>query len=316
MILPKFNYLFRNCPVWIPASFFREIDRIVGSFIWSGRNPRLARTTLFLPADLGGLALPNFQLYFWAAMLVTVHWWFRGSRSNVATCLEANILGSLTDLRNFPYRGPKAYCGIPGPTRATWRVWEAARRRYLRPGQLSPAHPLWGNPRLKHFRMIPDPQVWARYGVTLLEHVMSGGQLLSLHELTAKFGLPRWMGFRYLQLGHAARAQFPQTPLLQTDPIEDLLSPGDLSKPLSSLYNALLGRDSPKINELWEKWRADIPSLDREGWEDCLEYGPKLVIASKDKLIQVKFIHRVYYTPQRLHRIFPERDPPTFCLLV
>lgn len=76
----------------------------------------------------------------------------------------------------------------------------------------------------------------------------NGGQLLSLHELTAKFGLPRWMGFRYIQLRHAARAQFPQTPLLQTDPIEDLLSPGDLIKPLSSLYNALLGRDSPKIN--------------------------------------------------------------------
>lgn len=56
-------------------------------------------------------------------------------------------------------------------------------------------------------------------------------------------------------------------------------------------------------------WHGDIPSLDKEGYEDCLDYCPKVVIASKDKLIQVKFLHRIYYTPQRLHRIFPDRDP-------
>lgn len=33
VMLPKFNYLFRNRPVWVPVSFFREIDRCVGFFI-------------------------------------------------------------------------------------------------------------------------------------------------------------------------------------------------------------------------------------------------------------------------------------------
>lgn len=39
-----------------------------------------------------------------------------------------------------------------------------------------------------------------------------------------------------------------------------------------------------------------------------MEYGPKLIISSGDKLIQVKFLHRIYYTPQRLHRMFPDKD--------
>lgn len=71
MILPQFNYIFRNCPVWVPNSFFK-VDRCVDSFIWSGVSPCLAKAMLSLPPWLGGLALPNFQVYFWAAILVSV----------------------------------------------------------------------------------------------------------------------------------------------------------------------------------------------------------------------------------------------------
>lgn len=33
------------------------------------------------------------------------------------------------------------------------------------------------------------------------------------------------------------------------------------------------------------------------------------MIAAKDRFIQLKFLHRAYYTPQRLARILPHRDP-------
>lgn len=130
-----------------------------------------------------------------------------------------------------------------------------------------------------------------------------------LADLLIKYDLPHWMRFRYLQLRHAARAQFSRLPLLQADLIEELLAPGDLTKPLSTLCGALLGTDSPKLERLWDTWHRDITLLNREGWEDCLEYGPKLVISSNDKLIQVKFLPRIYYTPQKLHQIFLDRDP-------
>lgn len=31
--------------------------------------------------------------------------------------------------------------------------------------------------------------------------------------------------------------------------------------------------------------------LDKEDWEDCVEQCPKLVISSRDKVIQIKFLH-------------------------
>lgn len=85
-----------------------------------------------------------------------------------------------------------------------------------------------------------------------------------MDDLIHKFQLPQWMRFRYLQLRHVARAQFPQLPLLQADPIEDLVSPGDLDNTLWTLYIALLGTDSPKMEGLWKVWQSDLPSLDRE----------------------------------------------------
>lgn len=63
----------------------------------------------------------------------------------------------------------------------------------------------------------------------------------------------------YLQLQHAASAQFTQLPLHQAEPLEELFSPGDLGKPLSTLYGACLGTDSPKLDRLWEVRHTGIP---------------------------------------------------------
>lgn len=127
MLLPKCNFIFRNCPLWVPRSFFLIIECCVSSFLLEWHYPTLSLlSTLSLPTRLGGLAFPNFQVYFWAAMLVLVYWWFQGSRANLATCLEASFLGSLSDPRNFAYRGQKAYNSVPSPTYPTWRVWRTA----------------------------------------------------------------------------------------------------------------------------------------------------------------------------------------------
>lgn len=87
-----------------------------------------------------------------------------------------------------------------------------------------------------------------------------------------------WMQFHYSQLHHSARVQFYQLLLLQ-----ELLAPGGLDKPFSALYGVLLGVNSPKVDRLWEIWKINIPSLNKEDWEDCLERGLKLVISSRDK---------------------------------
>lgn len=73
------------------------------------------------------------------------------------------------------------------------------------------------------------------------------------------------MVFQYFQLRHAVRAQFSVIPSLAMEPIGELLAQYHLFKPLSALYFDLLGVDSPKMDRLWERWKADIQYLDLTG---------------------------------------------------
>lgn len=61
-----------------------------------------------------------------------------------------------------------------------------------------------------------------------------------------------------------------------------------------------------KPTQSLDKWKADIPALDEEVWEECVaEFIPSM-IAAKDRFIQLKFIHRTCYTLQRLACIFSQ----------
>lgn len=77
-----------------------RLDSIITSFLWVGKTPRLAQATLHLPLTQGGLALPNLQLYYWAAVLVMVRWWFSQPSHNLAVT-EAALLGSYAALTYF-----------------------------------------------------------------------------------------------------------------------------------------------------------------------------------------------------------------------
>lgn len=90
-----------------------------------------------------------------------------------------------------------------------------------------------------------------------------------------------------------------------TSNLETLLRDEALSKPLSSIYKALLpnvhtGLENPKA-----KWEVDFPALDTEDWEEMWEYPFSQLVSARDRLVQFKIIHKVYYTPERLHRIYP-----------
>lgn len=62
--------------------------------------------TLQLPVMLGGLAVPCFLKYYWAAVLVTVKWWLAEDPANPAFTVEAALMGSYSELRNLIHGAP------------------------------------------------------------------------------------------------------------------------------------------------------------------------------------------------------------------
>lgn len=240
---------------------------------------------------------------------MTARWWFSQPRDNPAVTLEAAILGSYAALSNLVFRGPKAYPNLTTPMRTTIAVWQKARASFRSAGKISPHTPLWGNPNLPHLRTVPDPQVWATKGIMNLRHLVTGGRLMTFQELKGKYGLPNWMFFRFLQVRHAFQHQFPGGINLESDPVEKLLSTKILVAPLSTIYFHITAARPTKLGKLFLKWKEDLPSLEEEEWETCLSSYVSSLISARDRFLQLKFLHRAYYTPRKLAVIYPDRSP-------
>lgn len=77
-VLLRILYLFQSLPVEIHQLQFVEWDKKISRFIWGGKKPRIKYTTLQVPKDQGGLALPNLQEYYYAAQIqkFTLEIWF------------------------------------------------------------------------------------------------------------------------------------------------------------------------------------------------------------------------------------------------
>lgn len=75
-VLPKCLFLFQCLPIYLPKTFFKELDKIISHFIWSGKTSRAKYSILQRTKDEGGLALPDFRAYYWAANIPKIYTWY------------------------------------------------------------------------------------------------------------------------------------------------------------------------------------------------------------------------------------------------
>ncbi len=101
-VLPRLMYLFQSIPMDIPKSFFSKYNKIVGKFLWNNKIARIKRMALTLPAEKGGLGLPEPQLYLSATQLRPLFHWFTGVDYVTCTQTERHIL-KIEDLSFVPY---------------------------------------------------------------------------------------------------------------------------------------------------------------------------------------------------------------------
>ncbi len=62
-------------PLSPPPGYFKQIYSIISKFIWNDKCPRIKLTTLQHPNSAGGLAVPNFEFYYWSFQLKALHNW-------------------------------------------------------------------------------------------------------------------------------------------------------------------------------------------------------------------------------------------------
>uniref|UniRef100_A0A3Q4HHP4 Reverse transcriptase zinc-binding domain-containing protein n=1 Tax=Neolamprologus brichardi TaxID=32507 RepID=A0A3Q4HHP4_NEOBR len=136
--LPKFIYLFQCLPTNVPKRFFKELNKIMTSFIWQKKNPRVKLSSLQAPYSRGGLNLPNFRNYYLASQYRSIWIWLHAERSEVNPIPLKDLTNNLIILNTFS-------------------TWQGSHSRMKINISFLRRTPLWGNPGLSHhIEKLPD----------------------------------------------------------------------------------------------------------------------------------------------------------------
>ncbi len=134
-------------PLSPPPGYFKEINSIISKFIWNDKCPRIKLTTLQHPNSAGGLAVPNFELYYWSFQLKALHNWVDPQSTVSWRVIEADKVkpNRLQDIL-FTGTGKKGDNYKFGPVVAnSIKIWKTVERRIGGPFKFCNSTPLWHN---------------------------------------------------------------------------------------------------------------------------------------------------------------------------
>lgn len=95
-ILPRINFVSSMIPLPPPSYHWSKLQSATTKFIWNRKRPRLKLSVLQRRREDGGLAVPDFKLYFWSFVLRPLLSWFNPDSSVSWRMLESNAVQSWT----------------------------------------------------------------------------------------------------------------------------------------------------------------------------------------------------------------------------
>lgn len=275
-ILPRLLFLFQNLPILIPQSAFKLLESITSKFIWQNKRPRVRLKMLMSGKEKGGLKLPNFRMYYWAAQLKSMAAWIIHDPEMQWVSMEEYSLPGIS-LRSLPFLNPQSWkkIKITNPwVKHTVRIWNKVLKMLKGNLTMSRAIPINGN--IEFLPSLSDRSFerWAEKGLITVNQLFEKTTLKSFAQLRAKYALSPGDHYRYLQLRdyitkHKDWDNIRREPIgLENHFIKLLEKSGTLKNQVSLIYQTLLVDMSDNTYHIKQQWEMELNIiLDDVTWE-------------------------------------------------
>lgn len=315
-VLPKYLYLFRSLPVFIPKAFFKKLDSIISSFLWNGKKPRLRKEHLQKSKQEGGLALPNFQYYYWASNLCSMSFWAYCDTGNEMLKwveLEKRSCGDLSLSALIGAAIPLPHnLVIKNPiVRTTNKIYSQFRQHFgLR--NMSLFSPIASNFSFPPSKEDVTFRAWFRQGLKTFDDFYIENKFASFEQISTKFNIPPSGFFRYLQVRHFVSGSisgFPDKPPRMA--IDEVMLFNPAKKKSVSRMLCLISRlNTASMSIIKAAWEQDLQiNINEEQWTDVLRKIHSSSMCARHSLIQFKVVHRTHLHKSKLARIYAHIDP-------
>uniref|UniRef100_A0A8C6WLN3 Reverse transcriptase zinc-binding domain-containing protein n=1 Tax=Neogobius melanostomus TaxID=47308 RepID=A0A8C6WLN3_9GOBI len=304
-ILPRFLYLFQCLPVFLPNSFFRQIDTLFSSFIWKRKPPRIRKGLLQRQTSVGGLALPNLKYYYWAANLHKISFLIHEQALNWCTMEIKSCSMSLVSMltSKMPMRFSQSSSNLV--VISTLRIWSQFCS-FFKFNELSHYNPIYNN---HTFPPSLDPAFlhWKSQGLAKLNDLYIDNVFASFDELSQKYSLPKNHLFRYFQIRNFVKSNTMSFPFISPCTIVDELFEKSFRQKgaLSKIYCLITNIKSECMEKIKKQWEAELgKQLSEVDWKRALSQINGTTSCCKLNLIQFKTVHRIYFTNSRLSKMY------------
>ena len=311
--LPQLLYLFQNLPIFLSKTYFKKLDSMILSFIWNYKTHRIRKGHLCKSKTNGGLALPDFVRYYWAANIRCISYWLD----------ETVLLASWLDIERedcFPYSigaivmSPihlkKSYYSYNPIIHSTIQIWRQISKQ-LKLRKLSFTLPIAANPSFTPSIINGGFDRWKEFGLYSVGDLYIGGSFASFQQLQENYGLSKSDFFRYLQARHFVRTHLDHFENATPDKLDRCLRDCTTERnAVSAIYDSLQELDQVNTAYIKEGWEKELGmTIAEDIWKGSLRYINTCSLNARHCLIQFKTLHRLHYSRVKLHRIFPEISP-------
>ena len=313
VFLPQYLYIIQNLPVFLTKSFFKKLDGIIIPFIWNFKKARIKKTHLIKNRSVGGLALPNFIHYYWATTLRSMSLLLDdtallppGLLMEYEDCLPLSVGAIVLS----PTAVPKTLYNNNPLIHSTIKVYKQMVKNFkLKP--LSLCTPIAANPSFPPSCTDGAFNIWREAGLLSINELYSNNTFMTFKQLQDKYNIPSSHFYRYLQIRNYVRSHLPHFQTVKPDILDECLSEryGPQLK-ISEIYNSLEKIIIPSTTHIKREWEREIgTTVDDDLWHQALGKIKTTSINTRHCLIQYKIVHRLHYSREKLHKIYPETSP-------